>query len=52
MKQLHMGERGERGVVVMDYGFSKTIVLLWFFTHFPGHFLFPHKTRNVSDITG
>jgi hypothetical protein len=52
MKQLHKGERGERGVVVMDYGFSKTIVLLWFFTHFPGHFLFPHTTRTVSDITG
>ena len=52
MKQLHKGERGERGVVVMDYGFSKTIVLLWFFTHFLGHFMFPNNTITVSDITG
>jgi hypothetical protein len=38
MKQLHKGDRGERGVVVMDYGFSKPIVLLRFFYSLSGIF--------------
>jgi hypothetical protein len=38
MKQLDKGERGKRGVVVMDYGFSKPIVLLWFFYPLSGTF--------------
>jgi hypothetical protein len=38
MKQLHKGERDERGVVVMDYEFSKTIVLLCFVYPLSGTF--------------